>query len=97
MSRLLLQYAYLQLLDFLSTLAFLINGLREANPVVAWLIEAAPTPLAGLAIAKLAALALGVAAWRLGRAKLLARINLLFAVVVAWNLVALILAGLKAA
>lgn len=97
MSRLLLQYAYLQLLDFLSTLAFLINGLREANPVVAWLIEAAPTPLAGLAIAKLGALGLGVVAWRLGRAKLLARINVLFALVVAWNLLALILAGLKTA
>lgn len=97
MSRLLLQYAYLQLLDFLSTLAFLLNGLREGNPVVAWLIEAAPSPLAGLAIAKVAALALGVAAWRLGRARLLARVNVLFAIVVAWNLTALILTGLKPA
>jgi hypothetical protein len=92
---LLIQFAYLQLLDFLTTLAFLVNGLAEANPVVAWLIEAAPTPLAGLMIAKLGALALGVTSWRLGRTRLLARMNLLFAAVVTWNLVALILAKLK--
>lgn len=97
MPRLLIQFAYLQLLDFLTTLAFLVSGLREANPAVAWLIEAAPTPLAGLAIAKLAALALGGVTWRLGRVKLLARMNLLFAAVVTWNLVVLILAQLKTA
>ena len=42
---------------------------------------------------KLIAAGLGLYCWRLGRGKLLARINIVFAVVVAWNLAALILAA----
>ncbi len=88
------QFSYLQVLDFLTTLAFLLYGIQEANPFVRFAIAAAPSPMAGLAAVKLAAIGLGLWCLRLGRDRLLARMNLVFAVVVAWNLVALILAAL---
>lgn len=34
MSSLILQYSYLQVLDLLTTVAFLINGVKKANPLV---------------------------------------------------------------
>jgi len=91
MTQTLYQYSYLQVLDFLTTVAFLINGVREGNPVVAWAIEAFPTPLAGLAAVKILALALGVYCWQTAKGRLLGRINIAFAVLVAWNLMSLIL------
>jgi hypothetical protein len=90
-NQLLLQYSYLQVLDFLTTVAFLINGVREGNPLVRMALKYAPDPLGGLLAVKLAALALGVYCWVHGRERLLSRINILFAVLVAWNLAALIL------
>ena len=44
---------------------------------------------------KVAAIALGLYCWRNGRQRLLGRINLLFAMVVAWNLAALIMASIN--
>jgi Domain of unknown function (DUF5658) len=90
-NQLLLQYSYLQVLDFLTTIAFLLNGVREGNPLVRMALKYAPDPLGGLLAVKLAALALGVYCWVGGRERLLSRINILFAVLVAWNLAALIL------
>lgn len=90
MNQLLLQYSYLQVLDFLTTVAFLINGVQEGNPLVRFAMQAAPNPLVGLGLVKLAAVALGVFCWRQGRHNVLVRINILFAVIVAWNLAALI-------
>ena len=90
MNQLLLQYSYLQMLDFMTTLAFLLNGVGEANPVVRFALQYSPNPVSGLLVVKLVALALGVYCWRAGRQRLLGRINVLFAVLVAWNLVALI-------
>lgn len=91
MSQLLIQYTYLQVLDFLTTVAFLIHGVREANPFVRVFMEVAPSPLVGLALVKLTALILALyCAWT-RKERLLSRINWLFALVVAWNLVALIL------
>lgn len=97
MNQLLLQYAYLQVLDYMTTVAFLLQGIREANPLVRAAVQYAPHPLGGLLAVKLAAIGLGVYCWKRGREKLLGRINILFAVVVAWNLAALILASVKAA
>ena len=91
MTQLLVQFSYLQVLDFMTTLAFLLNGIQEGNPVVRLALKYGPTPLGGLFLVKLVALALGVYCWWFGRTKLLARINILFAVVVTWNLAALIL------
>ena len=91
MTQTLYQYAYLQVLDFLTTVAFLINGVDEGNPIVAWAINIFPSPLAGLAAVKILALALGVYCWRTAKGRLLSRINIGFAVLVAWNLMNLIL------
>jgi hypothetical protein len=89
-NQLLLQYSYLQLLDFMTTVAFLLNGVREGNPLVRFALAYAPHPLSGLLAVKLLAVGLGFYCWRRGREKLLFRINILFALVVAWNMVALI-------
>ena len=90
MSALILQYSYLQVLDFLTTVAFLLTGVQEGNPLVKWVLEMAPTPLSGLVMIKLVALGLGIYCLRMNKANLLAKINMMFALVVAWNMVALI-------
>ena len=93
MNQLLLEYSYLQVLDFMTTVAFLLHGIHEGNPVVRFALQYAPHPLGGLVAVKAAAIALGLYCWRCGRQRLLGRINLLFAIIVAWNLAALILAS----
>ena len=92
-NQLLLQYAYLQVLDLLTTLAFMLHGVREGNPLVRFMMRSTTNPLSGLLLVKVLAAGLGLYCWRLGRGKLLSRINILFAVIVAWNLAALILAA----
>jgi hypothetical protein len=92
LNQLLLQYSYLQVLDFLTTVAFMINGVREGNPLVRLAVHYAPHPLGGLLIVKAAAVGLGLFCWVRGRERLLTRINWLFALLVAWNLAALIIA-----
>jgi Domain of unknown function (DUF5658) len=91
MNQLLLQYSYLQILDFLTTVAFLLNGVREGNPIVRLIIAVCPSAVMGLLLVKTAAVILGVYCWHMGRQRTLLRINILFAVLIAWNLVALIL------
>src|ERR1700687_2603629 len=95
MNQLLLEYSYLQMLDFMTTVAFLLHGIHEGNPVVRFALRYAPHPLGGLVAVKVAAIALGLYCWRCGRQRLLGRINLLFAIIVAWNLAALILASIN--
>src|SRR5579871_814538 len=85
-----LHYTYLQVLDFLTTIAFLVNGVMEANPFVRFVLNLVPNPIAGLLLVKFLALLLGLYCWRLRRERLLSYINVLFAVLVAWNLIALI-------
>jgi Domain of unknown function (DUF5658) len=94
-NQLLLQYSYLQVLDFLTTIAFLINGVQEGNPLVRFALKVSPQPLSGLLIIKVAALALGLYCWVRGRERLLSRMNILFAILVAWNLAALILGSVQ--
>jgi len=86
-----LQYSYLQVLDFLTTVAFLIHGVQEGNPLVQFALNNAPNPLSGLLLVKLLAVGLGVYCWKVGKLRLLSRMNVMFAVVVAWNLGALIM------
>ena len=83
-------FGYFQLLDLLTTVVFILHGVKEANPVVKFALTAAPTPVMGLVLVKVAALAMGFYCWRLGRQKLLERINVLFAALISWNLFALI-------
>ena len=91
MNQLLLQYSYLQVLDFMTTVAFLLHGIPEGNPLVRAALQYSPNPLGGLLAVKLLAVAMGYYCWKNGRERLLVRINILFAVLVAWNLAALIL------
>jgi hypothetical protein len=91
LNQLLWQFSYLQILDFLSTVAFLLNGVREGNPLLRLALSAGANPLAILVMVKVLAIVLGLYCWRRGRRQLLSRINILFALLVAWNLVALIL------
>ena len=91
MTALIWQFSYLQVLDLLTTVAFLLMGVKEGNHLVRFAIHIAPSPLYGLLAVKLLALALGFWCLRMGRLRVLAKVNMLFAVVVAWNLVAVIL------
>jgi F0F1-type ATP synthase membrane subunit a len=90
----LMHFSYLQVLDFLTTVAFLVNGIEEANPLVRLALKLGPNPIGDLILVKLLAIALGVYCWRMGRQRLLARINIVFATLIAWNLVALIVGAL---
>jgi hypothetical protein len=85
-----LQYSYLQVMDFLTTIAFLMNGVQEANPIVRAALRYAPDPLMGLLFVKLVALGLGLYCWKMQKQRLLTRMNLFFAVVVAWNVTSMI-------
>lgn len=94
-NELLLHYTYLQVLDFLTTIAFLLHGVQEGNPLVRYFLSTSVNPINGLLIVKLLAVLLGIYCWRMGRGKLLRRINFGFALLVAWNLVALILGSMR--
>ena len=87
---------YLQVLDLLSTLAFVTYGVSEANPLVVFAMTATQSPFMGLALIKGLGIALGYYCWRGGRLALLSRANFGFSLLIAWNLLALIIAGQKA-
>ncbi len=74
----------------MTTVAFLLHGVHEGNPFVRAALQYAPNPLGGLLAVKVLAIGLGIYCWRGGRERLLSRVNILFAAIVAWNLVALI-------
>ena len=95
LNQLLWHYAYLQVLDFLTTIAFLLNGVQEGNPVVRLAMSLSANPVSALLTVKLIAVALGVMCFCTGRVRLLSRINIGFAVLVAWNLVALIMGSVQ--
>jgi hypothetical protein len=90
MNSLLLQYSYLQLLDLLTTIAFLRNGIDEANPIISALIQNTSSPLPILVLMKFIAIALAYYCWRIQKQQLLTTITVCYAILVAWNIVALI-------
>jgi hypothetical protein len=90
---LLLQFAYLQVLDALTTLAFLMNRVREANPLIRFLMSAGPSPLAGLLAVKLVAFGMAVYCVKRARLRLLKKVNVLFAGLIVWNLCVLIISA----
>jgi hypothetical protein len=96
-SHLFVQFAYLQLLDLMTTVAFLVNGVEEANPFVSFVMHQSPNPIGGLLAVKVFAIILGLYCWRMGRTRLLSGMNVLFALVVAWNLAALIVRSMASA
>ncbi len=89
----LVQYSYLQVLDFLTTVVFLLNGVQEGNPLVRGCMAVAGSPLGGLVLVKGAALCLGLFCWRSGRLRMLSKANLFFAALILWNLFALIVSA----
>lgn len=91
MTSVLLNYAYLQLLDLLTTAAFLLAGVKEANPVVVLAMDLAANPILGVAAVKAIAVMLGLYCWWTSRSRLLKMATVFYAVVVAYNLVCLIL------
>jgi len=78
----------LQAMDAASTLFFLHHGVGEANPLIRAALAGPADPGMALAAAKILAVALGLVAWRSGRKGLLRKMNVMFALCVAWNLVA---------
>jgi Domain of unknown function (DUF5658) len=94
--QLFLSFAYLQMLDFLTTIAFLANGIHEANPFVRMMLSLIPNPFAALMAVKLMALLLGFYCWRMKRERLLSNINVMFALLVAWNVIVLIVGSRRA-
>lgn len=91
MNQLLVQYSYLQVLDFLTTVAFVLSGVKEGNPLVRMMMSVSPSAFVGLMLVKALAVLLGLYCWHVGRQRLLTRMNVMFAVLIAWNLTALIL------
>jgi|WetSurMetagenome_2_1015567.scaffolds.fasta_scaffold370224_2 hypothetical protein len=91
-ARPLILFVYLQALDVLTTMAFLLGGVREANPLVNWAMGIFGDATVALVAIKLAALLLGFVCWITGRERLLRRANVYFALLVGWNLWCLILA-----
>ena len=80
-------FVYLQVLDFMTTVAFLANGVMEGNPFVRFLMQNTSHPLLGLMAAKCLAIMLGMYAWRTGRHAVLRKANVFFAALVVWNLI----------
>ena len=85
-------FSYLQFLDLLSTLAFLSVGVQEANPLVNLALKLADHPFYALLFVKALALGIGVYCWRAGRYGVLAKANILFAALIVWNLVSVLIA-----
>ena len=84
------QFAYLQLLDLMTTLLCMAHLGQETNPLVKLLIHSAGSPVVGLAVTKLLAVGVALYCWRRSREKLLWGVNLFYSAVVVWNLVALV-------
>lgn len=86
-----LQFAYLQVLDLLSTMAFLMGGTREGNPLVEWAMRFTGTALGGLVLVKGIALCIGLFCWFTRRSSLMTKINVVYAAVIVWNLGSIII------
>ena len=90
---LLVEFLYLQVLDLLTTLAFMMYGLGELNPLVKWVMRESPSALTGLVLVKLFAVVLALYCIVRARHKLLRAANVLFAFVVAYNMIVLIISA----
>ena len=88
-----LGFVCLQAMDTLTTLLFLRHGVSEANPLMRAALSIAGNPAMALALPKIFAIVLALYAWRSGRRQLLRRMNFLFALFVAWNLLAAAVGG----
>ena len=90
--KLLTDFVYLQLLDILTTLAFLMQGVAEGNPLVRWALTQGENPIQSLIVLKAAAVVLAAYCVVRARHRVLRIANIFFAALVAYNLVCIILA-----
>ncbi len=81
-------FSGLQLVDALTTLEFLRRGVQEANPVIRLLMQA-HSPLQALLFVKVAAFALAGVCVVMHKWHFLTRVNIGFAALVVWNLIAI--------
>jgi hypothetical protein len=84
-------FIYLQFLDALTTIAFMMHKVEEMNPLIKWAMRESFNPLLGLALVKVAAVVLAVLCVASSRYGVLRKVNVFFALVVAYNVVVLIL------
>lgn len=88
-----MNFVYLQFLDFLTTIAFLLQGVGESNPIVRWAIRNGPNPVGGLFLLKLAVIPLALYCLYRSRVRLLKTVNIFFGLLVVYNLCVLILSN----
>lgn len=91
--KLLTDFVYLQLLDVLTTVAFLMQGVAEGNPLVRWILVQGENPILSLILVKGLAVALAVFCVVRSRHRVLQVANIFFAILVAYNLICIILAA----
>jgi hypothetical protein len=82
-------FVFLQLCDIVTTVAFLHNGIPEANPMIRFALTLSSHPALPLVIVKVLACVLAWLGWRSGRRRFLRHVNIAFALCVVWNIVAL--------
>lgn len=85
-------FVYLQLLDFLTTVAGFRLGAHEASPFIAKLIHAS-SPVMGLAASKVLGLAMGGVCVATNKLRLVGWINYWYAGLIVWNLSIIVIAG----
>lgn len=85
-------FVYLQLLDFLTTLAGFGMGAQEASPFIVKLIHST-SPAMGVAASKLIGLLIGAFCIATHKQRLVGWINYWYAGLVVWNLCVLVVAG----
>lgn len=85
------EFIYLQVLDLLTTVAFMMYGVTEINPVVKWAMRESPSALGGLFLIKVAAVLLALLCMAHSQQRLLRGVNIFFAGLVAYNVFVLII------
>jgi hypothetical protein len=89
-------FLYLQVLDFLTTLAGFKLGASEASPFIAKLIHVS-SPVAGLAASKILGLGIGGLCFATNRGRLVGWINYWYAGLIVWNLCVIVGIGSRLA
>jgi len=84
-------FVYLQLLDFLTTVAGFKEGANEVSPFIVKLIHSS-SPLLGLVASKVIGLIVGGICIGLNRVRLIGWINYWYAGLVVWNLCVILIA-----
>lgn len=89
---LLIVFVGLQLLDVLSTLVFLHQGVAEANPIVRAALSVSRSPAVALILLKIGGSILAATCWFSGRRRLLKKVNFVYVGCVLWNITAVMIA-----